>query len=218
VRHFQRGSEETSSSRVTPATQPGMLSNSEDRIYHNAGAMGLRPTKHQSGAEKGSAGSHGSHHQRTDTSLGGTRPQREGIRAVDEGWRAMTSRYPTIVPREPTLFAVRKSAADFPAPASGPGQGLASCSKNVHFAAGGGRKVGLLDALGRVLSDTKAKFPRCRLPGPAAPINSRTCLGDPAPIASLATARCPPLARCPRRQGRTICGKRCLRRMLDTSK
>jgi hypothetical protein len=77
VRHFQRGSEETSSSRVTPATQPGMLSNSEDRIYLNTGAMGLRPTKRQSGAERGFAGSHGSHGQGSDYILVRDRPQRE---------------------------------------------------------------------------------------------------------------------------------------------
>ena len=35
------------------------------------GAMGLRPTKLQSGAERGFAGSHGSHRQSSDTSKEG---------------------------------------------------------------------------------------------------------------------------------------------------
>ena len=50
-----------------PATQLGMLSNSEGKVYFNAGATGLRPTKHQSGAERRFAGSHGSHVQSSDT-------------------------------------------------------------------------------------------------------------------------------------------------------
>jgi hypothetical protein len=61
-----------------------MLSDSGGRSYFCAGAMGLRPTKLQSGAKRGFAGSHGSHRQSSDTSKERTRCQKEASGLLTE--------------------------------------------------------------------------------------------------------------------------------------
>ena len=116
-----------------PATQLGMLSNSGGRARFNAGATGLRPTKHQSGAERRFAGSHGSHVQSSDAC-------KEGLDAI-KGASGLLSKVGancrlsdfTIGQRPRMLFpGVYRSLVGLAAPAVRPAAELTSDAVNLN--------------------------------------------------------------------------------------